>query len=564
MARFDDKELQDALDQDLGEFDQELSRVGCVWGPEPSFPDFERKVVKSIPPVELHVGRIPLALTKTGLENIFSKFGDILKIDLIRGKGVGVGGFNFGFVTFCSRICAAEAVAMINRAPPLHLIVTYKITDKQKEERLQKDQMVEEFYHKWNGHPCPGAEELQYDEQDKIHEIEEENEEVDYDEEIRREEKMQDEVDKFFDDSDSDIELSLLHSKTSKKEKKDEMVIVKVKCKRCGKEGVSRCSVCKVERYCGEICQGLDWPQHKKVCVPSSKLGRDNPAPEEAETMRESVKGFINNLEIVSERGEQELVNGSENKTNLIVKCEKSKDGGGLDDVFKCLKKAEKFQNTSDYVSNNAADGEVSQVPLIGNVSLKVGSVMEVVVVHVESPTAVYVCSDLPELKKFQKHLFKTCSELSLDPEFIPNVGSIVLAKTKSDEYWYRARVLSCDQGKVTFFCPDFGFTDVVKLDRIRRINTRLAETYLGKRFMSCRCVLKEWRKGTDPSTYKEIMAVKRIIKVSDKVVKVEVLEKRAGYYVVDMPGVDRRVVNRVGDMEEEVAIIRKEQYAKQ
>merc|ERR1719347_1277999 len=100
--------------------------------------------------------------------------------------------------------------------------------------------MVEEFYHKWNAHPCPGAEELQYDEQAKTYEIKEENEEVDYDEEIRREEKMQDEVDKFFDDSDSDIELSLLHSKISKKEKQDDKVIVTVKCKRCGKEGVSR------------------------------------------------------------------------------------------------------------------------------------------------------------------------------------------------------------------------------------------------------------------------------------------------------------------------------------
>jgi len=300
--------------------------------------------------------------------------------------------------------------------------------------------------------------------------------------------------------------------------------------------------------------------------VPSSKLGKLNPASEETETRGKAAKGFINNLEIESNLSEQEPVNGSENKTNLIVRCEKLKEDGGPDDVLKCMKKAEKLKNTSDYVavSLNAADEEASQVPLIGNVSLKVGSVMELVVVHVDSPTAVYVCPDLPELKKFQKHLFKTCSELSLDPEFIPKVGSLVLAKTKSDEYWYRARVLSCDQGKVTFFCPDFGFTDVVKLDRIRRINTRLAETYLGKRFMSCRCVLKEWRKGTDPSTYKEIMAVKRIIKVSDKVVKVEVLEKRAGYYVVDMPGVDRRVVNRVGDMEEEVAIIRKEQYAKQ
>ena len=46
--------------------------------------------------------------------NIFSKFWDILKINLNRSKGIG--GFNFAFVTFCNRICAAEAVAMVNRA----------------------------------------------------------------------------------------------------------------------------------------------------------------------------------------------------------------------------------------------------------------------------------------------------------------------------------------------------------------------------------------------------------------------------------------------------------------
>jgi len=290
MAGIVDKELEEALDQDLGEFDRELSRVGCVWGPEPNFPDFERKVVKSIPPVELHVGRVPTALTKTGLMNIFSKFGDILKIDLLRSKGVG--GFNFAFVTFCNRICAAEAVAMVNRAPPLHLIVTYKMTDKQKAERFQQEQMVEDFYQKWNGQPCPGAEEeLDYDEQVRREgQGKKEEEEIDYDEEVKREERMQNEVDKFFDDSDSDVELTMLHSKTntSKKHmtvdtvalKEDE---VKMKCKRCGKDGVSRCSLCKIERYCSETCQGLDWPKHKKVCGPSIKLKRKGKGDEEFE-----------------------------------------------------------------------------------------------------------------------------------------------------------------------------------------------------------------------------------------------------------------------------------------
>ena len=199
--------------------------------------------------------------------------------------------------------------------------------------------------------------------------------------------------------------------------------------------------------------------------------------------------------------------------------------------------------------------------PMIGSVALKVGKMMEVVVVNVESPTAIFMCPDLQELKKFQRLLFQTCSELSHDPEFVPDVGSIVLARTKSDEYWYRARVLACDQGRVTFFCPDFGFTDKVKIDRIRRINSRLAQTSLGRKFLSCRCVLKEWRDGTDSATVKETKAVRRMVKVSNKLVKVQVIEKRAGYYVVDLAGVDRKMINMVGDMEEELDRVRTNQY---
>ena len=192
-----------------------------------------------------------------------------MKIDLIRGKG-GAGGFNFGFVTFCSRINAAEAVAMMNRAPPLHLIVTYKITDKQKAEKLEQEKMVEEIYQRWNDCPYPGGQELDYNkvvkENSRV-----EKEELDFDEEVRREKRMQEEVDKFFDDSDSDEELSMLHSKVSNLELKGEK---ELKCNRCGKEGVARCSVCKEERYCGEACQSLDWSQHRKECAGVTTEGK--------------------------------------------------------------------------------------------------------------------------------------------------------------------------------------------------------------------------------------------------------------------------------------------------
>ena len=56
-----------------------------------------------------------------------------------------------------------------------------------------------------------------------------------------------------------------------------------------------------------------------------------------------------------------------------------------------------------------------------------------------------------------------------------------------------------------------------------------------------------------------ETVAIKKIVKISDKTVKVMVVEKRDGCYVVDIPGVDRVKLNRVGEMEEEVARIRRD-----
>ena len=78
---------------------------------------------------------------------------------------------------------------------------------------------------------------------------------------------MQEEIDKFFDDSDSDVDLSMLHNKVSNMELQGGK---EMKCEKCGKEGVVRCSVCKEERYCGEACQSINWSQHRKECVVAS------------------------------------------------------------------------------------------------------------------------------------------------------------------------------------------------------------------------------------------------------------------------------------------------------
>merc|ERR1719186_1962971 len=125
---------------------------------------------------------------------------------------------------------------------------------------------------------------------------------------------------------------------------------------------------------------------------------------------------------------------------------------------------------------------------------LTVGQMMDLTILHVESPTAVYLCPIQSQLKKLQKQIYRTASAIKFDPQFARIAGSIVLARSRTDSYWYRAKVISCREGRVNFFCPDFGFIEEVELDSVRRITNRLRETFVSKEFLACKCVLKDWR----------------------------------------------------------------------
>ena len=57
--------------------------------------------------------------------------------------------------------------------------------------------------------------------------------------------------------------------------------------------------------------------------------------------------------------------------------------------------------------------------------------------------------------------------------------------RSRSDKYWYRALVTDISE-RVTFWCPDFGFSESVYMKDLREINKRLApfikkNSYLGK-----------------------------------------------------------------------------------
>ncbi|KAI1637987.1 hypothetical protein F4809DRAFT_660504 [Biscogniauxia mediterranea] len=40
-----------------------------------------------------------------------------------------------------------------------------------------------------------------------------------------------------------------------------------------------RCARCKMARYCSAACQRMDWPIHKRVCVPRAEVRSSSPVP---------------------------------------------------------------------------------------------------------------------------------------------------------------------------------------------------------------------------------------------------------------------------------------------
>ena len=183
-----DISLEDYLEaEDMGTFHSHLESVAGGWGSRTrgSVLQENNRRVSSSPPVTLYVGSIPLGLTREGLQNTFLPFGDLLKVNLVKGKD---SRFNIGFVTFCKRRDAVEAIYNVHQRAPLFLVVKYNMGPEEKEKRLE----IEEFSKKW--------------------EQQSNTPEQDYDEEIASEERMAREVDKFLDDYFSENEVPVNES----------------------------------------------------------------------------------------------------------------------------------------------------------------------------------------------------------------------------------------------------------------------------------------------------------------------------------------------------------------
>ena len=284
-----DEELRKYLDQDdVIEFERKQQLVSSIWQDQdvPQLEEKPRNTVGSVPPVKLYVGKIPQGLKKQGLINTFVKFGELIDVDLIRNSN---SSHNFGFVTFLNREAAGEAISFVNNAPPLYMTVRYSRKDKSQEEGFQKK--IEELFIS-NQEMAP----LNKEGEDDWEKALEEKEEEDWDEVIRKEEEMMESLDKFREDFSSGDEFEIpvetvqkagvssqdIDDKPSDCTNEKKAKTKCVPCKRCGRESVSRCSNCGRERYCGQICQALDWPRHQKECkiiAKTKSMGQVNSNP---------------------------------------------------------------------------------------------------------------------------------------------------------------------------------------------------------------------------------------------------------------------------------------------
>ena len=284
-----DEELRKYLDQDdVIEFERKQQLVSSIWQDQdvPQLEEKPRNTVGSVPPVKLYVGKIPQGLKKQGLINTFVKFGELIDVDLIRNSN---SSHNFGFVTFLNREAAGEAISFVNNAPPLYMTVRYSRKDKSQEEGFQKK--IEELFIS-NQEMAP----LNKENEDDWEKALEEREEEDWDEVIRKEDEMMESLDKFREDFSSGDEFEIpvetvqkagvssqnKDDKPSNCSKESKNKTKCVPCKRCNRESVSRCSNCGRERYCGQICQALDWPRHQKECKIIEKtksMGQENSNP---------------------------------------------------------------------------------------------------------------------------------------------------------------------------------------------------------------------------------------------------------------------------------------------
>ena len=318
---------------------------------------------------------------------------------------------------------------------------------------------------------------------------------------------------------------------------------------------VVRAEVMKVNSTLRKVqCQCLDyhdrrWEDYEKLfqpppaclsipplCIKVVLRGVPDIQRKEAKTMLEKIDQSCLNQPLtlrainISERGQVvELLDAEGNSVNEVLK-------EGLVSSMNLQPEDSNSCIISDFpvVPLNYAD-------LTSYVPIPLNTTVAVIILYVESPTHLFVCpaSSFEALTNFQVNLQAKGQELERQGNVLtPEVGHLVLMKSKEDHQWYRGTVIKMHKTKAKIYCPDFGFVEKVPMSMLRSI---IDCDITRAKYWASHCALVDWGQGEEEATTEEKDRIKKLLVVGEKV-DMRVITVDSVNYTVDIAGINRYV----------------------
>jgi len=163
-----------------------------------------------------------------------------------------------------------------------------------------------------------------------------------------------------------------------------------------------------------------------------------------------------------------------------------------------------------------------------------------VVILHVTSPTQIYVCpvSHWTELTKFQEYLQTLVSRGKEDILCASNlvIGQLVLSRSGQDNNIYRGTVLKIHKNKVSIYCPDYGFMEKIPLTNVYPLEDgHVAQA----KYWARPCALVDWVGEVPEATSTEKDEIISLLPVTSHV-NLNVIREDGVILIVDIVGIKR------------------------
>jgi len=299
----------------------------------------------------------------------------------------------------------------------------------------------------------------------------------------------------------------------------------------CGSEATMVCSQCKEVWYCSQMCQINGWPRHREGC------GRimENKRNEETGQLEESIDNKRKHVKkvsqgVLSDKEKGSKVDGPTLDIPSIASTEIAESSVKVDQSYS-VKNA---ISSREYKERHV--GPLDYTVLTSYVPIPLDTTVTVIVLHVKSPTHIFVCpaSSWGDLNKFQEHLQALGDKLVQSTLVMPVVGQLVLMRSKEDHQWYRGTVIKINKTKAKVYCPDFGFVEKVSVCNLKSINDN---DVIKARYWASYCTLVDWEGREQDITVEEVDKIKKLL-VAPKKADIRVIRVDSVNFIIDIFGI--------------------------